>query len=705
VNRRSILIAAGLVVVVGSATTGQTPSRPASDTSRAALLNAIVVTAERGASSVGSSVSAVTRVSSAELARMPSATLADVLRTVPGFAVIDFDGLGFDPQIMVRGFYGGGEAEYVVVLVDGKPVNQIHSGVVAWDALPPIASIDAIEIVRGGGSASYGDAAIAGVINVITRGPTMTSRRPDVRWSAAAGSFGAIRASGDLRSPASWRELGLSGAIDRTNGFRDHARRTSGRARADVGVINSALTNVSVSAAAYWRDFDEPGPLLASLADANARASDVLFRFDHAHDRRQDLSIDGTRSVGTRTKLSGALMGQRRETNAMRTLALAPGFGDTKDRKAIEYRAAFSGQADIDDSPLPGRDRLSVGAEAGHSALDSKYYIVTGGPRSTYSTPAERRGMDTFAESERDAAAAFAQYSVNPTNAVRFSLGARFDHLSDAFESKLPSAPGTTTSHSAFSPKAGVNVQYQNSNRHTGNAYVAVSQSFKAPTLDQLYDKRTIPVPFPPFKITTSNSALRPQYASNVEAGIYQSATLTPGIQAALSLTAYETRMRDELDFDVANFRYVNIGRSRHRGVEAGANLEASRASAFMSYALQAATSQSGDFSGKQLKAIPRHSVTGGGSLRARFGEVSLSASRFGTAYLDDANTRTLPSYTRVDGRVLVRARGHALFADVRNLFDAKYNSSGFMDPSGSAQVYYYPAAGRVLEIGVRRGF
>ena len=48
-----------------------------------------------------------------------------------------------------------------------------------------------------------------------------------------------------------------------------------------------------------------------------------------------------------------------------------------------------------------------------------------------------------------------------------------------------------------------------------GNVYATVSRSFKAPTLDQLYDLRNVPVPFPPFKIHTSNPDLRPQHGVN----------------------------------------------------------------------------------------------------------------------------------------------------------------------------------------------
>jgi len=58
------------------------------------------------------------------------------------------DGLGLDPQLTLRGFYGGGEAEYVVVLLDGRPLNGLESGLFDWD-LVPLSALESIEVVRG----------------------------------------------------------------------------------------------------------------------------------------------------------------------------------------------------------------------------------------------------------------------------------------------------------------------------------------------------------------------------------------------------------------------------------------------------------------------------------------------------------------------------------------------------------------------------
>jgi outer membrane receptor protein involved in Fe transport len=161
--------------------------------------------------------------------------------------------------------------------------------------------------------------------------------------------------------------------------------------------------------------------------------------------------------------------------------------------------------------------------------------------------------------------------------------------------------------------------------------------------------------------------------------------------------------MTDEIDFDLESFRYVNIGKSRHRGVEAGIAISAGPGTVRMNYSRQDAVAQSGDHAGNRLKAIPLHTLTGAGSLDLLRRRVALSAlaTRLHGMYLDDANTIPLPNYTRVDVRLAVRVLGLSLFGEVRNLFDASYASTGYLDPSGSGEAYLYPAAGRIVRVGV----
>ena len=672
------------------------------DTTQPRTLAPLMVTAERAPSRVGSSAAAVTRLSAAELAQLPHATLADLLRRAPGVAVVDFDGLGFDPQLMIRGFYGGGEAEYVVVQIDGRPVNQLQSGVVAWDVLPPLAAVEAIEVVRGGASSLYGDAAIGGVINVITR-HTHTGR-PALRAEAGGGRFSSLRGSADLAGAAG----SLAAGLDHTGGFRQHSERTAARGIAQLPLAAGPHGRLDATARGHWREYDDPGPLLETLLAQDRAGSDPLFRFDHARDRSGGLGLAGDRALGSLTQLSGALDGELRSMHAIRTLALAPGFGDTQERHAATHRASLGLQLATSGRPVPRSDRLIVGLEAGHGGLDSRYYSFAGGTRDDYVAASGVRGpLASDAHSTRATVAGFVQFIGHPVEPLRIFLGARFDALRDRFEPRVPSGgvPRGTTHH-AWSPKAGINLRYAVSDRNPGSLYLSVSRSFKAPTLDQLYDQRAIPVPFPPFAIQTSNPALRPQHGTSYEAGLYQSAALSPRVRAGFSASVYQMDMTDELDFDVSSLHYVNLGRSRHRGLEAGGSLELPRGSAFVSYAWQHPVSRSGSNADKRLKAIPQHALSAGATWRPldRL-SLGLDLTHAADVFLDDANTRSLPAYTRVDAQLEGSLRELRLFLEARNLFDAHYSSTGFLDPAGSGAAYFYPAAGRVIELGLRYGW
>lgn len=614
-------------------------------------LNRIVVTADRAASTLGSSTMAVTRIEATEVAHIPHATVADILRLVPGMVVVDFDGSGRDPQIMTRGFYGGGEAEYVVVMVDGIPVDQLHTGLIPWDGLPPLSAIEAVEVVRGGNSPLYGSGAIGAVVNIITR------RGRDARLSVSGGTFGSWRLDGSLR--------GFSAALDRTDGYRDHAQRTVARAHTRV-----RLGDLMLSAASHWREFEEPGALHEDLLAQSRKRSDPLFRFDDTQDRAHSLGISFTRGPWRAWGSADV-----RHTDAVRTILLAPDFGDTKERVTDTRRASGSLQFE--------QFGFTAGIDASYGTLASEYFAFSNGGRGA---------LDASGDGDRAAAAVFAQYALQPLAGLRITLSARGDWIADSFD-------GRSVSQSAVSPRIGANL------RLTEGAYVyaTASRSFKAPTLDQLFDQRTIPIPFPPFSATTSNGQLKPQYGTNVEAGLYYAADY---LTASVSL--YQMDMKDELDFDVQTLRYINIGRSRHRGVEMGARYDPQPGvSFFVSDTRHFAEARSGENAGKYLKAIPRRVLSSGFTVQplARF-DLGGQLVQHERMFLDDANTRQIFGYSRLDVQFGYRISYDVrLTLELRNAFRNRYESSGFPDPAGGDAAFFYPAAPQSLQLGLRYGW
>jgi vitamin B12 transporter len=113
-------------------------------------------------------------VDSKTIANRGYKNVVEAMRDVPGAYVSSSGTYGYERTIRLNG------DERVLVLVDGKRVN-INMGTMGratFDAntLPPVDSIERIEIVKGGGSALYGSDAVGGVVNVITKKSQSESR-------------------------------------------------------------------------------------------------------------------------------------------------------------------------------------------------------------------------------------------------------------------------------------------------------------------------------------------------------------------------------------------------------------------------------------------------------------------------------------------------------------------------------------------------
>lgn len=129
------------------------------------------------------STSIITRT---EIQRSGAQNLMDLLVREPGVWVSRQGGLGYGGNVTVRGF-GGSPPTQVAVLVDGHPTQMgIMGHILPTSYL--LDNIRRVEIVRGPSGAMYGNMAIGGAINIVTRGPRDESSRGSVY--ATSGSFG-----------------------------------------------------------------------------------------------------------------------------------------------------------------------------------------------------------------------------------------------------------------------------------------------------------------------------------------------------------------------------------------------------------------------------------------------------------------------------------------------------------------------------------
>jgi outer membrane receptor for ferrienterochelin and colicins len=135
-------------------------------------------TAQRGAETPA----VITIVTAEEIRWRGYGSLAEILRSVPGFYdVYDL----VTHNVGVRGINGGARASggIIKVMIDGHPVDfRPSTGNFYGEELVPLAVVERIEIIRGPASALYGANAFLGVVNVITQtGKNLSGTRARVR--------------------------------------------------------------------------------------------------------------------------------------------------------------------------------------------------------------------------------------------------------------------------------------------------------------------------------------------------------------------------------------------------------------------------------------------------------------------------------------------------------------------------------------------
>lgn len=169
--RRRILATSSLVVISlvpqsGLAADDQAGSSYSRDD---AIPSDIVVSATGYELNVQDAPATISVITADEIKQRSYTDIADVLINVPG---IHIQGGGVEQSIMMRGM----SADYTLFLIDGKRMqdNQAFglNGAQAGtpiNFLPPLDSIERIEVIRGPASSLYGSDAIGGVINVITK--------------------------------------------------------------------------------------------------------------------------------------------------------------------------------------------------------------------------------------------------------------------------------------------------------------------------------------------------------------------------------------------------------------------------------------------------------------------------------------------------------------------------------------------------------
>ena len=181
------LITGVLTIVTAYAAPSASAEETTDESTQTYETDAIVITASRSETTISDVPADVTLISGEQIERGNYKSVSDALKG----ANINVVQKGFAAYPVING------DSRVLVMVDGKKVNWDHlvvsgdTNAVDVDQIA-IGDVERIEIVRGPNSSLYGERAVSGVINIITKRPT--TGKPSGSFNMQLGSWGEKRA-------------------------------------------------------------------------------------------------------------------------------------------------------------------------------------------------------------------------------------------------------------------------------------------------------------------------------------------------------------------------------------------------------------------------------------------------------------------------------------------------------------------------------
>ncbi|MBP6004163.1 MAG: TonB-dependent receptor [Pyrinomonadaceae bacterium] len=244
------------------------------------------VTVSAGASQTIEQVSkTVDVITGQEMRDRADFSLAESLRTIPGFRVQQLGGFGRTATIKTRGLRNQDTA----LLIDG--IRFRDPSAITGDASPflsdiTLTSVSKIEVLRGSGSSLYGTNAIGGTVDL------QTPRAPSGTHGQISGAFGGMglgRFRGNVSHRLANGKFGIGAGVSRTaytKGIdgQDNASNTNFQSRFDA----NPFSKTSISGRIFFSDAkvrlnsspDTLGVLPISNATIIEAIPDVSFRPD-----------------------------------------------------------------------------------------------------------------------------------------------------------------------------------------------------------------------------------------------------------------------------------------------------------------------------------------------------------------------------------------------------------------------------------------
>ena len=619
---------------------------------------------------------AISVVGAQQIRDTQAESVPEALRYTPG---VRPDTFGFDPRndwFLIRGF----TAQDTGYFLDGLQLFSTAFGTFRLDPW----TLERIDVLRGPASTLYGGSGPGGIIDAISKRPTLVPyHQVTVGVDNFGNAYGAFDLSGPVAqgSPWSYRIAALGRGGGTQVDFTDF----------DRGVVAPSLSYRPDGATTltflgqYMRDFTNgenflpyggtvrPAPYgrISTRTFTSDPAIDTFqreqafvgYEFEHSFANNitvrqnfrysyldiQDKTVYGLGYDGTPTAASAMLArGNFITTPRVREVAVDNQAQATFDAFAATHTALVG----VDYKHYELNDTQGFALAPSFNLLNRNYNVVTTSPTTRY----------TLSTDVQDQLGFYAQDQI-AFGRLNLLLSAREDLLDTSIANKLYPALSTESNPTRLTGRTAAIY-----NTDTGiNPYVGYSTSFN------------------PVLVTNSatQQLLRPESGEQEEVGVKYKAPLVP---VTASLALFNLTRSNVLTTDPTNaLNTIQTGEERSRGIELDTTATLANGlkavGAFTAYSIENTRDLNSAIVGKRPVAVPEmlsslfvdYTIPDGDWRGIGFG----AGERYvGASYADNLNTLRVPDYWLTDAALHYERDGYRIAINAQNLLDRTFVGS-----------------------------
>jgi len=627
-------------------------------------LEPFYVTAYRVADDVKNYPGNVTVLDEALIQNSGLSNLAELLQTYAGIHFKSFSGNSSSSEMDLRG-YGEGSGLRTLILVDGQKLNRPDLAVPTWLEIP-IGQIERVEVLRGAQTARYGDQAIGGVLNIVTKLGLDPGENAN-RVEAVVGSYDTHAVRLNHRGAVFDWNYSISLEDNRTGGYRENGGHAVTGGIVNFGRAFGDVFSTRVGISFFDERVEFPGGLGTTGYRVNPRqsiytqANQAQFQFGES----EHFSINGTAEIVLNENSSATVKSGFSQRDQASNLGSGAHFDNLIRSFSFEPKVTWQ-------QPL---DEIAVGIRVHSDRLDHNQYAQIDRTNRIDNAKLERASLALYA---------YAEQKLFDESTVSGALRWEHNYLSFDAEGEI----SREKSSHGYAAQLGLNTDFLESWR----SWLRYDLLYRFPVMDETAAYQGYPLAMP------FNEDLEAEKGHNIEAGLQFTKNAWD-----LKVNAFAQWLDGEVAYNFENNLNVNLADTSRLGVELSSRLDFDAFELQFFYTWIQAEYQAGKYAGKAVYLVPQHKLSGLVALtptpafRVQMEYQYTSDAFEGNDF--ENNREPLPGHQVINLMARYQLIDNvSIFFRLNNVFDEKFASLKYAG-------LWYPAPGRHVNVGCTIAF